>query len=203
MSCSSSCPVWVQTQRSLPAGSPGCPWPGSALSQAQPKAVGPCARRGWRVPLVLPAAPMRSCDNRGHQRPLLVRALPCPGSRGCSRRLRTRGRSSLRTKDSSRLPLASRSPPARPGMLLGALSKHGGAGDGGAGRAHTREDTASISESSLCASCPAGPHSVICTPTEVTELWDLRLICSEMVRVRGWARVSPALQRSSGSLAAA
>lgn len=61
----------------------------------QPKAAGPCARGGWRVPLVLRAAPMRSCDNRWHQRPLLERALPCPASRGCSWLLRTKGSSLL------------------------------------------------------------------------------------------------------------
>lgn len=104
--------------------SPPCREPGlfparlSPVPIPQPKAAGPCPRRGCRVPLVLPAAPMRSCDNRGHQRPLLVRALPCPGSRGCSRCLRTKGSSRSGTA-------------ARPGMLLGALSKHGRAGDGG------------------------------------------------------------------------
>lgn len=194
--CRSSEPS-LQGPRAVPGRAQPCP------STCSPKQRGPCARRGWHVPLVLPAAPMRSCDNRGHQRPLLARLCPArtrgaaPGAGGAV------GEAACEPKAARASRPGHGGSPAGPGMLLGALGKHGGAGDGGAGRAHTQEGTVSIPESSLCASCLAGPGPVICTPTEVSEMWNLRLICSEMVQVRGWARVSPALRRSSGSLAAA
>lgn len=92
MSCSRSCPVWAQTHRALPAVSPGRCQAQPCPNTRSPKQREPCARRGWHVPLVLPAAPLRSCDNRGHQRPLLRRAVPCPGRAGLLPAVRTRGR---------------------------------------------------------------------------------------------------------------
>lgn len=208
MSCSRSCPVWAQTHRALPVVSPGHCQAQPCPNTRSPKQREPCARRGWHVPLVLPAAPLRSCDNRGHQRPLLRRAVPCPGRAGLLPAVRTRGRKEPASPAQPAPPVrGTAARPRAPGRcwersahtaVLG-MERWRCGGKRGAGRAHA----VSLSESSLCASCLAGPDPVICTPTEVTETWNLRLICSEMVQVRGWARVSPALQRSSASLTAA